>query len=68
MTKQEALSILVSMKPGTKVTHRYFSDGEFIYRDENGKLRDEEGCFLIENEFWISRSGAPWEDGWSIKK
>lgn len=47
MTKQEALLALAN---GKKVTHRTFTNDEYIYR-EGSELMCECG-FLDEDEFW----------------
>ena len=43
MTRAETMALLIS-KPYTKVKHKYFTNGEFVYVDDKGDFRDEEGC------------------------
>lgn len=61
MTKEEAIQ---AMKDGKKVTHRYFSEDEYVY------MKDERiHCELnydINNEFWLIRSQDWWNDGWEL--
>lgn len=61
MTKQEAIAF--AMSTGKPITHRYFSDDEFV-KYENGELIDELDTHLPEHEFWDARTGGVWEDGW----
>lgn len=63
MTKQEAIE---AMKNGAKVTHRYFSEDEYIKFSEDGRIETEEGYLCAPSLFWIDRRGEAWQDGWSI--
>ena len=65
MTRAETMALLIS-KPYTKVKHKYFTNGEFAYIDDKGDFRDEEGCFLIWDEFWTIRQGPIWETDWTV--
>lgn len=65
-TLQEVQAAIVSM-PFTKFTHQYFSDNEYIWGDENGNLRDENGYYLPAGEFFGLRKESM-VDGWYIKK
>lgn len=67
MTRTEVMALLIS-KPNTKVRHRYFSPGEFVYLDNKHSFKDEEGNFLIWDEFWNIRKDNYWEDDWDIIK
>lgn len=49
---------------GFKVKHRYFTDGEYIYL-ENNDLKDENGYVLNWSEFWNQRQGESFDNGWS---
>ena len=60
MTKAEAINAMLN---GSKVTHRYFQDDEFIYM-ESGKIFCESDHELF--QFWELRSHAGWESNWSI--
>ena len=65
MTRAETMALLIS-KPYTKVNHKYFTHGEFAYIDDKGDFRDEEGYFLIWDEFWAIRQGTIWETDWTV--
>lgn len=62
MTKEEAKKAL---NEGKKVSHKYFSDKEYIVKTE-GKLQDERGYLFSEALFWMDRSSAPWKEGWKL--
>ena len=64
MTKNEAY---LKMGEGNKVTHKYFSDDEYIYMDNRGYIMAEDKCNFTE-EFEERRNEDPWLDGWEIKK
>ena len=49
---------------GVKISHRLFSAGEYIYKDTQGNLRDENGYILQEDEFWKLREDKAFDDGW----
>lgn len=49
---------------GVKITHRLFSPSEYIYKDAQGNLRDENGYILQEDEFWKLREDKAFDDGW----
>jgi len=65
MTRKEAISLIIS-KPNTKIRHRYFSEGEFVYTNDNGALKDEDGNYLPFDEFFDIRQGSYWENDWSV--
>jgi len=44
MTKEEAIQAL---NEGKKVTHRYFSDDEWVEKLADGRYRFEDGCFIL---------------------
>lgn len=60
MTKQEALK---AMETGYKVSHRYFSDDEYILM-KNGEMFTEDG-YYFEDEF-KRRTEKIWQTGWRI--
>lgn len=70
MTLKECIAATISMPAYTKFWHpRFFSKGEYIYRDARGWLKDECGYNLIEEEFWAIRLKNPHlADGWEIIK
>lgn len=62
MTKQEAIN---HMKAGGKVTHRYFTDGEWMTQKYH-VIYFEDGVQMREWEFWEGRDRDEWKDGYSI--
>lgn len=64
MTKEEAKKAL---KAGHKITHRFFSDVEFVHL-HNGKFKDERGVWLDYSDFWKQRQNEKWLNGWSVCK
>lgn len=63
MTKEEAYN---AMQEGLCVSHKDFSEDEFLYMDENYIIRDENG-----DEFestWDVKTSERWLDGWYIYK
>lgn len=74
MTRECMKNILLN-NPYLHISHRYFSENEYIYSKTNGKVYDENG-YLFED--WHSdsvtghigirmRYGGYWDDGWYIK-
>ena len=68
MTRKEAISFAISTRK--PIRHSTFGKNEYVkfyagtFGDETWML-DEEGAFLLYDEFWAIRSGDFWEDGWS---
>lgn len=62
MTKHRAIAEMVR---GKKITHRYFTAKEYVHI-EGGILKDEDGNWLKENEFWALRTGAAFDMDWEI--
>ena len=70
LTIQEALEIFRT-KPGVKVSHRLFSDNEYLYADESGYVYDEKGNLV---EDWVSEEHnelrkndyGVWESDWLV--
>lgn len=73
MTRDEIIKYM-KQHHGSKVTHEYFSDDEYIYMEPNGCIRDE-NHYLVED--WYSmgpgahnlmrmRKGGVWEEGWNV--
>lgn len=54
-----------AMRQHKKVTHRYFSDHEYLTCDENGREITEEGYFL-DATFWALRISDNWIHGWRL--
>lgn len=69
MTKQEAIQ---AMKEGKKVTHRFFSRGEWVEmtgsKSASGDdlISTEEGYSIPQFTFFSDRNLPQWENGWSI--
>jgi hypothetical protein len=64
MTKSEAQLHLMM---GSKITHKYFADNEFIKKANNPKfLEDERGYLLDSVEFWRYRNDEHFNDGWEL--
>ncbi len=49
---------------GHKLTHYLFSPDEFVYLDENGILRDEQGLNM--HNFWDYRDSLAWQHDWKV--
>lgn len=49
-----------------KISHKYFTDREFICLDENNKMVDEDGNILDKMEFWLLRDTKLFDDGWFV--
>jgi len=62
MTRTEAIE---SMENGNKVTHRLFTQEEWMKITGN-KYEFEDGCFCRFDEFWLYREDESWQDCWSI--
>jgi hypothetical protein len=62
MTKAEALA---AMREGKKVTHRWFSRDEWMTM-ESGQIVLEDGVRCSQSFFWMNRTDASWNDGYSI--
>jgi hypothetical protein len=63
MTKQEAIE---QMKKGVKVTHRFFSQKEWITMQGNLFIITEEGYRCPAEEFWFYRTSIQWETDWEV--
>ena len=63
MDKAEAIQ---QMKLGKKLTHRYFSDDEWVTIDKHGQILLEDGVTCSQYEFWNHRKQDWWNDGWSL--
>lgn len=61
MTKEAAIQ---AMDEGLKVTHRFFSPDEFIYK-KNGEIHDEKNINM-DSKFWELRSGYNWLNDWEL--
>ena len=67
MTRNEAREAL---KQGKKITHRYFSDDEFVMlaNDGTNRIQDENGFKIESAMFWHDRAGAGFDEGWEVYK
>lgn len=68
MPKNEELTkywAILAMKKGKKVTHRHFSENEWITM-EGFQIVTEEGYKHDATEFWQYRTDESWNNGWSI--
>jgi hypothetical protein len=60
VTRQEAFK---AMQDGNKVSHRHFTDDEYIYlSDETGKITTEDG-YAFGDMFW---GRDMFKEGWSF--
>lgn len=66
------MMVILTSKPGAKISHKSFSDEEYIYLGNDGNVYDENG-YLFDD--WNShtqcglrmRAGNCWETGWYVK-
>lgn len=66
MTKLEAIS---RMKAGQKLTHRHFTNREWVKSDQSGTVFIlEDGVQCSPFEFWRWRTDESWESDWEIFK
>lgn len=66
MNKQEAIE---AMLEGKKLTHRYFTNEEWISMKDEDTMIDENGYTWHPDIFWKDReSGDMWDTGWSLYK
>lgn len=63
MTKNEAILALLE---DYKLSHRFFTIGEYISLDDYGNIVFEDGLKVNEKEFWSIRKNNDWEIGWEI--
>lgn len=71
---RSVMVVFMQENPNVKITHSLFSNNEYIYQKEDGKVYDENG-YLFED--WYSegigqhngirmRIGGNWDDGWEV--
>lgn len=64
MTKQEAIE---QMQKGKKVTHRFFTNDEWIESNLHGTMLFLSGIsHCSANEFWRDRTDESWNSDWEI--
>lgn len=62
MKKAEAIAAMIV---GHQVTHRHFSDNEWMRMTHN-KIVLEDGVKCDPSEFWRWRTDESWNDGYSL--
>lgn len=70
MSKEDALSreqAIEAMQRGEKVTHRFFTDEEYIIM-RGDRIVDENDNSISVIEFWSFRYQPYWSENWSIFK
>ena len=66
MTKLEAIE---QMKLGKRLTHRYFTNDEWVKSDQDGStIILEDGVCCSPNDFWQWRTDEAWNSDWEIYK
>ncbi len=63
LSKSEAIQ---AMREGKKVTHRYFSNDEWVTLTATGLYLFEDGVVCPSLLFWQDRQGEYWETDWSL--
>jgi len=64
MTKQEAIE---QMKLGHKLTHRHFTDEEWVKSNQTGTIFIlEDGVECSPQEFWKWRTDESWNADWDL--
>lgn len=62
MVKADAILLMIK---GTKITHRYFSENEWmVIEDDLIILEDWVQC--TPHDFWEYRQSESWDDGYSV--
>jgi hypothetical protein len=54
----------IKLLAGEKLTHAYFSEGEYIYMKSNGDIYSEDG--VCHDNFWGLRQLEGWNEDWEI--
>ena len=62
MNREEAIR---AFKQGKKMTHRMFSDGEFVFLNADGMYEFEDGHKMSHFDFWQMRNSATFQNDWS---
>lgn len=63
MTKAEILQELAN---GKKVTHRYFTDNEFLFINEKEFYEFEDGVTQTGEQFWLIHKNEAWLIDWEL--
>jgi len=64
LTKQEAIA---AMNKGVQVTHRYFTDDEWVKANQSGTVYIlEDGVKCTPDEFWMWRKSEEWNKDWKL--
>jgi hypothetical protein len=56
----------INFVEGKKISHKYFSDGEFIKLNSNNEMEDQDGNILDKMDFWLHRGSEQFDDGWYV--
>ena len=59
--------MIVALDDGARVTHRYFSNEEWMERKWSRDLVFEDGVVCSEKDFFRIRSDGSWDSGWKVK-
>lgn len=51
---------------GFKISHKYFLEGEYVMLDARKNMIDENKIVLNKQDFWLSRGGSQFDDGWFV--
>lgn len=62
-TKVQAITL---MQRGAKMTHIYFSKGEWVTTKDDNEILMENGIICDSNKFWNSHTISEFDMGWSI--
>lgn len=54
-----------ALEEGKRITHRFFSEGEFLEKKDGELITTEDGVTAGE-EYWKDRTGYKWEEHWEI--
>lgn len=63
MNKAEAIE---AIEAGKKITHRFFTDTEYVMKGKNGCYVFEDGYEFLPSVFWADRNSSGWDNGWSV--
>jgi hypothetical protein len=63
LTKRQAFE---EMKKGNKVTHRNFTDEEYLMLVKGNVFSEEDILICSEDNFFLYNKGVEWQTGWSL--
>jgi hypothetical protein len=65
-SKEDALQLMIS---GHKVTHRFFTDNEYIHMVAQNIFTDDGcDCGTVSEFFWTSKHTEEWQKNWRVFK